>query len=917
MKKRIKSIFLALAVLLSSIPVTMSAVAENTLPTYNALSDFDTTSSNPNGVWSYQYRSTTAPDTYIDMPSTETSWGDGTTGVIEKDTTSLKVYPVNPTTDVVLTFTAPYPGKVNINMTNGKANAPTARSVRFYTLHNGSKLNNYSIDELFYDNNNFFTGTCTLEVKAGDTIRFVIGVNGWNGGQSTYFNPLVKYTEYSDELLPMLVKALDKIVVDKGTDVANIGLPETVDVLFAGGIEEQVVVEWDTSTYSSEIGKYTLNGALSLEHNPNNLVATIEVQVNAKGAVFETYTIWEPGEVEDVISYHQFSLFTTSEGTLLATAEARKDVSDGGTHHIALKRSTDGGKTWGETIIIADGWNEFGDNVEHCFANGVLLEDSVNKKIFCFFSIMESGNNHMYYKTSEDDGLTWHSRVEVTELFADDPYDRERQQCVPGQGIQIQNGPNKGRLILPTVCAHDNHTSYAHEVQQYGIAVIYSDDEGVTWKLGYYSDASGVCEPSMVELADGTLVLNCRYAAIGTTSEVYRYQMISTDGGTTWSKEEPWKSIGKFYGCHSDLYVDNQEGYTRMLFSSIESGNPVRNNLQVRLSYDDGATWSFHKEIWRDETITGGNGDGNNDILNAGPGSSGITKISDGTYGVLHGTRMVNTRVELIVFNLAWLTDGKSDEQILKELKPLKNSFDAYDDFSNENNPNLPWKYQYRLEENGEYKYYDMTNLEENKWGVVGRMAISKKQGDQVISSTCDILEFVAHNTTDQAVLTFVAPYDGEIYIQMENHAIFAPYNSAQGASFTLLHNEKEVVPKTLIDNKNNRAASTDGTYTGRVFTGTEVLEVEAGDVVRFVVGREAAVDARTYFNPDVTYTRIDMPGANRDINGDRVITESDAGEMRKVLVGSSEIDFYDVNEDTACDVKDLVSEKKYLNKIK
>lgn len=62
MKKRIKSILLALAVLIGSIPVTMSAVADDTLPTYNAYNDF-VNSSNPNGVWTYQYRTDKSVDT--------------------------------------------------------------------------------------------------------------------------------------------------------------------------------------------------------------------------------------------------------------------------------------------------------------------------------------------------------------------------------------------------------------------------------------------------------------------------------------------------------------------------------------------------------------------------------------------------------------------------------------------------------------------------------------------------------------------------------------------------------------------------------------------------------------------------------------------------------------------------------------
>jgi len=74
----------------------------------------------------------------------------------------------------------------------------------------------------------------------------------------------------------------------------------------------------------------------------------------------------------------------------------------------------------------------------------------------------------------------------------------------PGCGIQTRTG----RLVIP--CDHNvaepNDIRRAH--------VIYSDDCGQTWKIGGIV-GDGVNECQVVELADGSLMLNMRNYAKG------------------------------------------------------------------------------------------------------------------------------------------------------------------------------------------------------------------------------------------------------------------------------------------------------------------------------------------------------------------------------------------------------------------
>ncbi len=103
----------------------------------------------------------------------------------------------------------------------------------------------------------------------------------------------------------------------------------------------------------------------------------------------------------------------------------------------------------------------------------------------------------------------------------------------PGIGIQLQQGPHRGRLVIP--CDHSfpgTDRAGGGPADEGGSHIIYSDDHGQTWKLG------GTVRPQMnesqvVELSDGKggLLINMR-----TTSKTNRRaQSISRDGGQTWT----------------------------------------------------------------------------------------------------------------------------------------------------------------------------------------------------------------------------------------------------------------------------------------------------------------------------------------------------------------------------------------------
>src|SRR6185503_4457198 len=101
---------------------------------------------------------------------------------------------------------------------------------------------------------------------------------------------------------------------------------------------------------------------------------------------------------------------------------------------------------------------------------------------------------------------TWAKPAEITSTTKDPAW--TWYATGPGVGIQIKNGPHKGRLVIP--CDH-NYDDEKEKTVLSGSHAIYSDDHGQTWKLG------GVIHPKMnecqvAELFDGrgTLLMNMR-----------------------------------------------------------------------------------------------------------------------------------------------------------------------------------------------------------------------------------------------------------------------------------------------------------------------------------------------------------------------------------------------------------------------
>ncbi|MHC4418655.1 MAG: sialidase family protein, partial [Planctomycetota bacterium] len=300
--------------------------------------------------------------------------------------------------------------------------------------------------------------------------------------------------------------------------------------------------------------------------------------------------------------YHTYripSLIVTMRGTLLAFCEGRKDsAKDQGDHDMLVKRSGDGGRTWSRQKVI---WDD-GPNTCAC---ACAVEDEVTERIWLLMTWIRGDDSegqivrgkskdtcHIFVTWSDDDGQTWAKPEEITEVVNKPAW--RWYVASPGVGIQLQKGPNKGRLVIP--CNHTKPMKNNRYREAYGNHIIYSDDHGKSWQLGGIVPAGKIDEPQVVELSDGSIMMNMR----SHRGRGCRAVSVSKDGGMTWSGIRDDKALIS-PNCQASICSMKGRGNKGnietplLLFSNPAAKERV--NMTVRLSYDEGKTWPVARQL--------------------------------------------------------------------------------------------------------------------------------------------------------------------------------------------------------------------------------------------------------------------------------------------------------------------------------
>jgi sialidase-1 len=191
-----------------------------------------------------------------------------------------------------------------------------------------------------------------------------------------------------------------------------------------------------------------------------------------------------------------------------------------------------------------------------------------------------------------DNGLSWSEAQEITSQVVrlDDGW----RQAVPavGHAIQLRSG-----CLFYTAHVSTNGNSVDRS-QNY---VFWSDDHGATWTIGGINPAIGYNESMAVELENGSVMVNARAYDDGAPVGLRAVMVYPFDAQGNISLTPGYldpQLITPTVASSIIRYGWAKDGKGVLLFSGPDHPR-LRVNMTVRLSRDDGKTWSSAKTIDR------------------------------------------------------------------------------------------------------------------------------------------------------------------------------------------------------------------------------------------------------------------------------------------------------------------------------
>ncbi|MFE0419253.1 exo-alpha-sialidase [Streptomyces tendae] len=353
------------------------------------------------------------------------------------------------------------------------------------------------------------------------------------------------------------------------------------------------------------------------------------------------------------------ALVRTTDGTLLAFAEGRVlDCGDAGDIDVVLKRSTDGGRTWGALQVVNDGGGDTHGNpapvIDRATGRVLLLEtynagrtDGANCAVPC------ARTPHLQH--SDDDGRTWSAPRDLGPEIL--PPDWNSWYATgPVHGVQLTGGAHPGRLVVGV----NAETWDGTRVTANHAALVVSDDGGEHWRTGatdtwpVAADGTFRQKPSeltLTERADGALLVSGREE--NGTDLGHRTQALSRDGGDTFAA--PFRTL-------PDLYAPQVQGAVLRLgdrtLLSVPADPDRRRTMTVRSSWDGGATWD---SVDRGTVVT-----------RDWSGYSDLVSVDDTTVGLLYegGASDARDEVRFARFTEDWLAPRRPADPTTPDLAP-------------------------------------------------------------------------------------------------------------------------------------------------------------------------------------------------------------------------------------------------------
>ncbi|MFF8403313.1 exo-alpha-sialidase [Streptomyces sp. NPDC015684] len=372
---------------------------------------------------------------------------------------------------------------------------------------------------------------------------------------------------------------------------------------------------------------------------------------------FEQQVLFRASQDPGYACFRIPAVVRTTDGTLLAFAEGRVlNCGDAADIDIVVKRSTDGGRSWGPLRVVTEGAGDTHGNpapVVDRDTGRIWLAETYNtgRTDSASCSVPCDRTPHLQY--SDDDGLSWSAPRDLSPEIL--PADWNSWYATgPVHGVQLTRGRYAGRLVFGV----NTETWDGGRVSANHAALVVSDDHGGHWRIGasdtwpIAADGTFRQKPSelaLAERADGSLLVSGREQ--DGTDLGHRTQAVSRDGGTGFTAA---------FRDLPDLYAPQVQGSLLRLGDRLLlacPGDPDRRRtMMVRSSYDGGRTWEGADR----GTVVTTDWSGYSDLVRAGRD----------TVGLLYEGGAVDARDEIRFarFTEDWLAPRRGPDPVTADL---------------------------------------------------------------------------------------------------------------------------------------------------------------------------------------------------------------------------------------------------------
>ena len=274
--------------------------------------------------------------------------------------------------------------------------------------------------------------------------------------------------------------------------------------------------------------------------------------------------------------YSEGDVVELEDGRLLLSVGRKVGASDFAAGEIIGMFSSDGGATWDDRPhLIKQSFDGLVDLMSTSFCRSP-------RGLHLFFlgrGRDAKGDTQPYQMLSTDEGKTW----------------GEPQRVSLRGGYYVVNNARvirtrKGRMLVPAAYVQRIDKDYDGQ----SILVLYSDDDGVTWReSAVLKSDKALMEPGVAECADGSIYMTIR-TAVGVL-----YEARSRDGGATWGELAPTKLPSPAAPSTVVRAPDSDELW--LFWCNNAKGKWKGRSPQVfAASTDHGRTWSEPRLIEHD-----------------------------------------------------------------------------------------------------------------------------------------------------------------------------------------------------------------------------------------------------------------------------------------------------------------------------